>query len=83
MKTMPIETWDDIDAEMHVCEVLSDMVWDLASEINYDGPPSKEHLDRLIVLSSVAATNIRLIKDALHKCGTRRRSPASTAPIAT
>lgn len=70
-----LKTWDDIDIELYECEVLTELVWDLATKIGYDGPSRHETLDRLAVLSSITKGRLREFREAARF--TELRRPAS------
>lgn len=68
-----IRTWDDIDAELYECRVLTRFVWDMVTDLGYDGPKDRETMDRLNVLASITADKVERLEAAIDQCGLRPR----------
>ena len=68
-----LKTWDDIDLKLYECGILADLAWDLATEINYDGPREPAILDRLVVVSAVTRDKVRSLSQAISTSALRRR----------
>jgi hypothetical protein len=48
-----IDSFDHMDAELYRLRVMTDLIWDTATEINYEDRPKTNLLDRVNVLSSI------------------------------